>query len=64
MLFTCYLGLSMLLNNQGAGEQKRVMYHEMSCNRFMYKCKELLYFTNVPEIKYCFGGFVLNSSAI
>ncbi len=46
----------MLLNNQGAGEQKRVMYHEMSCNRFMHRCKELFYFTNFTEIKYCFGG--------
>ncbi len=28
----------MLINNKGAGEQKRVMqcYHEMSCNRFMH----------------------------
>ncbi len=28
----------MLINNQGAGEQKRVMerYHEMSCNHFMH----------------------------
>ncbi len=37
------------------------MYHEMSCNRFMHRCKELFYFTNVTEIKYCLGGFVLNS---
>ncbi len=54
----------MLLNNQGVGEQKRVMYHEMSCNRFMHKCKELLYFTNRTEIKYSFGGFVLKSSQV
>ncbi len=54
----------MLLNNQGAGEQKWVMYHEMSCNRYMHKCKDLFYFTNFTEIKYCFGGVVLNSSAI
>ncbi len=26
----------MLINNQGAGEQKRVIYHEMSCNSFMH----------------------------
>ncbi len=58
--------LFMLLNNQGAGEQKRVMYHEKSCNRFMhsFRCKEFIYFTNVTEIKYCFVRVVLNSSAI
>ncbi len=44
----------MLLNNQGAGEQKRVMYQEMSFNDFMHRCKELIYFTNITEIKYCF----------
>ncbi len=63
-IYSCYLCyLSMLLNNQGAGEQKRVMYHEMPCNRFMHRCKEID-FTNVTEIKYCFGEFVLNSSVI
>ncbi len=36
-----------------------VMYHEMSCNRFMHRCKELFYFTNVTEIKYCFWGLYL-----
>ncbi len=48
--------LYMLLNNQGAGEQKRVMYHEMSCNRFMHNvtCKELIYSTNATEIKILF----------
>ncbi len=57
----------MLLNNQGAGEQKWVMYHEMSCNRFMHRCKELIYFTNVTEFKYIyiyiyifFRGGILN----
>ncbi len=74
----------MLINNQGAGEQKRVMYHEMSCNSFMhgveyemptleetpalcpilfkiynFRCKELIYLTNVAAFKYCFRGFVL-----
>ncbi len=57
----------MLLNNQGAGEQKWVMYHEMSCNHFMHRCKELIYFTNVTEFKYIyiyiyiyFRGGILN----
>ncbi len=58
IIFTCYLRLSMLLNNQGAGEQKWVMYHEMSCNRVMHGCKELFYFTNFTEIKYSFFLFV------
>ncbi len=43
----------MLLTNQGAGEQKRVMHHEMSCNSFMPRCKEFIYFTNFTEFKYC-----------
>ncbi len=30
----------MLINNQEAGEQKRVMYHKMSCNRFMHSVVE------------------------
>ncbi len=54
----------MLLNNQGAGEQKQVMYHEMSCNSCMHMCKDFIYFTNITEFKYYSGGFVLNSSAI
>ncbi len=49
----------MLLNNQGAGEQKRVMYHEKSYNRFMHRCKEFIYITNVTEFKYFWGGLYL-----
>ncbi len=63
IIFTCYLGLSMLLNNQGAGSRNGSC--TMKCLAIVLCIGvKLFYFTNVTEIKYCFWGFVLNSSVI